>query len=133
MNRYRQTITTYLDLLSNFAVEPKEFESVLHPEILQTEYPNALTKKVTISNWDDLFRRMPAGKNLLKRQIFRMQNYLESGDTVVVEADWEATIRADLGPFKADQNLKAYFCMIFEFKENQIYRQKNYDCFEPFA
>ncbi|TGL76323.1 nuclear transport factor 2 family protein [Leptospira yasudae] len=133
MNRYKQTITTYLDLLSNFVVEPKDFESVLHPEILQTEYPNALTKKVTISNWDDLFRRMPAGKNLLKRQIFRMQTYLESGDTAVVEADWEATIRADLGPFKADQNLKAYFCMIFEFKENKIHRQKNYDCFEPFA
>ncbi|MCG6168230.1 nuclear transport factor 2 family protein [Leptospira sp. FAT2] len=133
MNKYNQIVETYLKLLSEFVVEKEEFKTILHPEIQQIEYPNALTKTVTVSNWEDIFRRMPAGKNLLKRQVFRMQSYLENGDTVVVEAEWEATVKTDLGPFKTDQNLKAYFCMIFEFKENKIYRQKNYDCFEPFV
>lgn len=133
MSKQKQIIETYLQLLSDFVIEREEFEKVFHPSIEQIEYPNALTKSVTISDFEILLQRMPAGKNLLKKQSMRIRNYIETGETAVVEADWEATVRTDLGPFKADQNLKAYFCMIFEFKEGKIFRQKNYDCFEPFA
>ena len=38
----------------------------------------------------------------------------------------------DAGPLKKGQRLAAHFCMIFEFKEGLIHRQRNYDCFEPF-
>ncbi|PJZ56622.1 nuclear transport factor 2 family protein [Leptospira barantonii] len=133
MSAYKQIIETYLNLLSDFVIEREKFETILHPEIEQTEYPNALTKAVTVSDFEKLMLRMPAGKNLLKKQSFRVTGYIEKENTAIVEADWEAIVKSDLGPFKADQFLKAYFCMIFEFKENKIFRQKNYDCFEPFA
>ncbi|PJZ30630.1 nuclear transport factor 2 family protein [Leptospira kmetyi] len=133
MSEQRQIIETYLKLLSDFVLERKEFETIFHAEIEQIEYPNALTKTITTSDFETLLQRMPAGKNLLKRQSMKIRNFMEIGNTAVVEADWEATVKTDLGPFQADQNLKAYFCMIFEFKYGKIFRQKNYDCFEPFA
>ncbi len=133
MTSYKKIIENYLKLLSDFNLERKEFEAILHPELEQIEYPNALTKSITVSRFEDLMRRMPAGKNLLKEQTFQIRQYLEKENTAVVEADWGATVRTDLGPFRENQNLKAYFCMIFEFKDNKIYRQKNYDCFEPFG
>ncbi|TGK25238.1 nuclear transport factor 2 family protein [Leptospira stimsonii] len=133
MTSYKKIIEIYLKLLSDFNLERKEYEAILHPEIEQIEYPNALTKSITVSRFEDLMRRMPAGKNLLKEQTFQIRQYLEKENTAVVEADWEATVRSDLGPFRENQNLKAYLCMIFEFKDEKIFRQKNYDCFEPFG
>ncbi|TGM04617.1 hypothetical protein EHQ76_07680 [Leptospira barantonii] len=133
MSAYKQIIETYLNLLSDFVIEREKFETILHSEIEQTEYPNALTKAIIVSDFEKLMLRMPAGKNLLKKQSFRVTGYIEKENTAIVEADWEAIVKSDLGPFKTDQVLKAYFCMIFEFKENKIFRQKNYDCFEPFV
>ncbi|RHX84907.1 nuclear transport factor 2 family protein [Leptospira stimsonii] len=133
MTSYKKIIEIYLKLLSDFNLERKEYEAILHPEIEQIEYPNALTKSITVSRFEDLMRRMPAGKNLLKEQTFQIRQYLEKENTAVVEADWEATVRSDIGPFRENQNLKAYLCMIFEFKDEKIFRQKNYDCFEPFG
>lgn len=133
MTSYKKIIEIYLKLLSDFNLERKEYEAILHPEIEQIEYPNALTKSITVSRFEDLMRRMPAGKNLLKEQTFQIRQYLDKENTAVVEADWKATVRSDLGPFRENQNLKAYLCMIFEFKDEKIFRQKNYDCFEPFG
>lgn len=70
MTSYKKIIETYLKLLSNFHLERKEFEAILPPEIEQIEYPNASTKSITVSRFEDLMRRMPAGKNLLKEQTF---------------------------------------------------------------
>ncbi|MCB0631806.1 MAG: hypothetical protein R2824_20670 [Saprospiraceae bacterium] len=38
-----------------------------------------------------------------------------------------------VGNLSAGEDMVAYFAQFFEFKDGKIYRQRNYDCFEPFA
>ena len=38
----------------------------------------------------------------------------------------------DAGHLEASTELKAHICAVFELKVGLIYRQRNYDCYEPF-
>ncbi|KAI7248773.1 hypothetical protein KC345_g11818, partial [Hortaea werneckii] len=109
-----------------------DYEQVLHPGIEQTEFPNWLTERLTVSDRETMFKRMPGGRKLLSSQKFDIQQTHESGNTLIAEVIWTAVVAVDAGVFKTGQGLKAYFCCIFEFKDNLIYRQRNYDCFERF-
>lgn len=133
MSLYQNIIQEYFRLISEFIIERKEFDKIFHPDILQTEFPNSLTKTLTVSNFETLMKRMPAGKALLREQKFEIEKTYEMNDIVVVETKWTGIIKSDLGQFKENQILKAHFCVLFEFKEDKIFRQRNYDCFEPFA
>jgi ketosteroid isomerase-like protein len=126
-------IRRYFALLERFASERAEFEPVLHPEMEQREFPNLLNPKGQRSDQADLLRRAALGKNVLERQNYEITHAVESGDHLVVEAIWHGKMAIDAGPLKAGQVLQAYFCVVFEFKDSKIYRQRNYDCFEPFA
>jgi hypothetical protein len=100
----------------NSSVPREDYKPLLHPEIEQTEFPNWITDRVVVSNWDMLLQRMPAGKKLLKQQKYDIQGVIESGDVVVTEVIWTAEVAADVGMFRMGQKLKAYFCCVFEFK-----------------
>lgn len=53
--------------------------------------------------------------------------------TAAVEALWSGTIAKDLNEkLLKDACLTARFAMFFEFRAGKIYRQNNYDCFDPF-
>ena len=127
-----EKVERYFELLEAFSLEASDFQTILHPEIEQTEYPNLLTPGVVVSNMELLMQRAPNGKKLLKEQKYDIQRVHETGDTLITEVIWTAEVGADVGSFKAGQQLKAYFCCVFEFKDGMIYRQRNYDCFERF-
>jgi hypothetical protein len=67
-----------------------------------------------------------------KKGRYDIQRAYEIGDTLITEVIWTAVVGVDVGAFKTDQQLKAYFCCVFDFKDGKIYRQRNYDCFERF-
>ena len=125
-------IKTYFKLLERFASDPAEFEPYVHSGMRQHEFPNLLNREGQISDLADMLRRAALGKKILARQTFEVINSVESGDQVVVEATWRGTMGQDAGPLKAGQELKAAFCIVCEFKDGKIFRQRNYDCFEPF-
>lgn len=128
-----EVVQTYFSLLEAFETDPAAYQMVLHPDIEQTEYPNLLTSKTKTRNFASLVEGMKAGKGLLLSQRYEIQNTIESSDYIVVETVWRGTIRADAGPFKANQELMATFCVVMQFLDGLIYRQRNYDCFEAFA
>lgn len=127
-----EIVKKYFALTERFVSEESEYADIFHPDIEQTEYPNGLTAQLTVSDRETLFRRMPNGAKLLASQNYDIQHAYEVEESVITEVVWTAVVRADLGPFKAGQNLKAYFCCVFDFKDGLIYRQRNYDCFERF-
>lgn len=127
-----EIIKQYLNRIEQSCTSEEDYRDLLHPEIEQTEFPNWLTDRVTVSNWDILFKRMASGKGFLKEQKYDIQHVFESGDTLVSEIIWTATVGTDIGQFQTGQQLKAYFCCVFEFKDGKIFRQRNYDCFERF-
>ncbi|MDF2723742.1 MAG: hypothetical protein K0Q59_3417 [Paenibacillus sp.] len=127
-----ETVKRFFERLEAFSVAESDFKSLLHPEVEQTEYPNWLTPGVVVSSYETMLQRMPNGKKLLREQKYDIQRIHETGDTLIAEVVWTAVVGVDMASFKNGQQLKAYFCCVFEFKDGKIYRQRNYDCFERF-
>ncbi|WP_151735276.1 nuclear transport factor 2 family protein [Paenibacillus tengchongensis] len=125
-------VKEFFALTEQFVTEESRYAGIFHPDIKQTEYPNWLTATLTVSDWKVLFQRMPNGAKLLSSQSYDIQHAFETENAVITEVIWTAVVGADLGTFRAGQELKAYFCCVFEFRDGLIFRQRNYDCFERF-
>jgi hypothetical protein len=127
-----EVIRYYFSLLESFNTDEIEFKKVLHQDFRQKELPNLLNKNGQESDRTDSIRRAALGKKILSQQKMVIENYFENGAQIVVETTWSGTLAIDVGNLKAKQSIKAYFCIVCEFKDGKIYRQRNYDCFEPF-
>jgi len=103
---------------------------LLQRDFEQTEFPNALNPLGQQSNRADCLRRLETARQILTRQRFEVTNHCESGDQVFVEAVWSGQMAVDAGPLKKGQELTAHFCIAFEFKDDLLFRQRNYNCFE---
>lgn len=103
-----------------------------HPDIEQIEYPNAITKTTAIRKLADLKAGADRGKQILSKEEYKVVNIVSAGETVVLECIWTGTLAIPVGKIEAGSQMKAYFAQVFEFKEGKIFKQRNYDCFEPF-
>lgn len=126
-------VRDYFRLLETFATEPAAFAPLLHPNLEQTEFPNLLNRQGQQCGLTDMIRRAASGKAMLASQTYEIKNAVEGGDQLVVEALWRGRMAVDAGPLKAQQELRAHFCIVLEFKDGRIVRQRNYDCFEDFS
>lgn len=127
-----RAVETYVRLVEAFALDETNAAEILHPDYVQWELPNLLNKAGQKSDLTETIRRMQVAKKMMASQSFAITSMLEHGETVVMEARWTGKIAADIGAFKQGQELKAFFCMVFEFKDQKIHRIRNYDCFEAF-
>lgn len=128
MSKQIELVKKYLD-----SVEKLELNTeILHEDYLQWELPNLLNRSGQKSDLKDSVKRLAAAKNILSSQEYQITSTLEQKNTVVMEAKWTGKMAIHAGALKAGQELKAYFCMIFEFKDEKIHRIRNYDCFENF-
>lgn len=132
MSDKRKLIQKYFQLLETFSSDQTGFKSVLHPELVQTEYPNLINKAGQERGLEGCLRGAEAGKKLLTEQHIEISNAFESGNQMSVEAVWTGRMATDAGHLRKGQELKAFLCMVFEFKDGKIFRQRNYDCYEPF-
>ena len=111
---------------------PEELEAFYHPDVQQIEYPNAILKRTAIRSLGELKDGAERGGKLLEKEEYEIKNLHSYADTVILEAVWKGTVAVQMGNVPAGGQLKAYFAQFFEFKHGKIYRQRNYDCFEPF-
>jgi ketosteroid isomerase-like protein len=74
---------------------------------------------------------MATARTILSSQSYEITSAIESGSTVAIETLWKGVMAIDAGPLKKGQEMKAFICMFFEFREGKIHRVRNYDCFEP--
>jgi ketosteroid isomerase-like protein len=134
-----QTITndileTALDFIK--AVENRTSADVLHnyyhPEVIQTEYPNGLLKTTANRDLQALREASERGQKVLRQERYEIMKSHVSGDTVILEVIWRGTLAVPIGTIPAGGEMKAYFAQFYEFKDGKIFRQRNYDCFEPF-
>jgi hypothetical protein len=109
-----------------------ELEKFYHPEIEQCEYPNAIVKNIVVRKLDDLKAGSERGLKIMSKEEYEIRNLFSSGDVVILEAVWKGTLAIPVGNIPAGGVMTAYFAQFFEFKDGKIYRQRNYDCFEPF-
>lgn len=124
-------VTKYLEALADMATGD-ELKKFFHPEVEQIEYPNRLVPYGTTRNLDLLLEGAARGKALMKEQTYKIKNMIARDDTVVAEIKWTGKLAKPVGDLKEDDKMKAHFAVVFELKDDLIYRQRNYDCFKPF-
>ena len=111
----------------------KEFVNFYHPGVEQIEFPNAITKNTKKRTLAELKEAYEKGGALLTKEQYEVKNLLSIGETTILECVWRGTLAVPLGNIPAGGQMVAYFAQIFEFKDGKIFRQRNYDCFEPFS
>ena len=110
----------------------EELEKFYHPAAEQTEYPNAIVKYSTIRNLRGLKDSADRGRKAISKEEYEIKNMHSYANTVVIEAVWKGTVAVPVGNIPVGGEMTAYFAQFFEFKAGKIFRQRNYDCFEPF-
>ena len=85
-----------------------------------------------IRKLDDLKAGSEKGLAIMSKEEFEIRNLFSVGNVVILEAVWRGTLAVPVGNIPAGGVMTAYFAQFFQFKDGKIYRQRNYDCFEPF-
>ncbi|MFT3705156.1 MAG: nuclear transport factor 2 family protein [Agriterribacter sp.] len=111
----------------------EELDQFYHLDIKQIEYPNAVTKNTATRDLAALKEGSDRGQKIMLKEEYEIKNLHTAGDTVILEAIWKGTVAIPIGNIPAGGQMTAYFAQFFEFKDGKIFRQRNYDCFEPFV
>lgn len=130
-NTNEKVVIEFLKMVEN-RKSSSELEKFYHPEIQQIEFPNAIVKTTAFRNLQDLKNGSEKGKAIMSKESYEIKKLYSIENIVILEAVWTGTVSIDIGNLKTGENMKAYFAQFFEFKDGKIYRQRNYDCFEPF-
>lgn len=132
MSEHLDVINVYFNLAQHLAVDPVAYAKVLHPEVVQIEFPNLFSKIIQHRSFDEIIDNLRAGRELLRDTNYELQRIVESqtDGSVLIEGRWEATAANDLGPMMRGQRMAAQICSIFEFEEGKIYRHRQYICYE---
>ncbi|GAA4016406.1 hypothetical protein GCM10022408_32330 [Hymenobacter fastidiosus] len=134
MNDHFTVVKDYLALSQELEVNPAAYVGVLHPDVEQIEYPNLLTRITQHRSFEAILDNVRAGRELLQDARFE-QTQLQPGaeGSVLVETYWHATVMDDFSPLVRGSRLAAHLCMVFDFKDDLIVRQRTYRCYEPLA
>ncbi len=131
MTNKTELVQRFFQLLQWFTTTENEYKTIFHAAIEQTEYPNLLIHKTRHRTFSNLIEGAEAGKKMLAYQRFEPRHFFETADAVIAEYTWTGELKVKAGRLKQGQVLKANVCTIFEFRDNKIFRQRNYDCYEP--
>ena len=102
------------------------------PDVVQEEFPNRLTPSGSRRGLAEMLEGAVLGQQATSAQRYEIVHAVASGDDVVLEVQWSATLRVPLGSIQAGGEMRARFAVFLEFRDGMIVRQRNYDCFEPF-
>lgn len=112
---------------------PEDIAEFYHHGIEQTEFPNAVTKHTTVRDLQALMKASVSGRKVIAKERYAVKNVYADENAVIAETEWTGTLAVPVGNLKPGDEMKAYFAQFFEFRDGKIYRQRNYDCFEPFG
>lgn len=109
-----------------------ELAAFYHPDAVQDEYPNRLFPAGARRDLGAILEGAERGQKLMARQIYDIHTLTEAGDRVVLEVAWTGHLAVPAGTTRAGDSITARFCVVIEFEDGLIIRQRNYDCFDPF-
>jgi ketosteroid isomerase-like protein len=124
-----ETVRRYFDALEDSDVDV--LRSVLHPDVVQIEYPNQLSRKGSRRDLKAMMEGFHAGKRVVTKQRYEIKNSIVDGEKVSLEVTWTATMAVPVLGKAAGEELRAFFAVFISLKDDRIIRQVNYDCFLP--
>jgi ketosteroid isomerase-like protein len=107
-------------------------ERFFAPDIVQEEFPNRLVPNGARRDLAALREGAARGRAVLHSQRYEVKAAYAHGDVVILEVLWVGTLRIPIGSLAVGQEMRAHFAVFLEFRDDLIYRQRNYDCFEPY-
>ena len=120
----------YLEALENGA-EGGELAEFFSRDVIQEEFPNRLSPIGAHRNLDAILAAAKKGKRTLRAQKYEILNSIVDGDRIALEVLWSGYLAIPVDTLPADSEMRAHFSMWLEFKDGKIFRQHNYDCFDP--
>jgi ketosteroid isomerase-like protein len=125
-----QLVREYIDALQSGSPSDA-LRRFFTPDVLQVDLPNRFNPNGNESNLEALLQRVEQARKLTRDQRYKMQSCVEQDHRIAVEALWSGTLNSPLGTIVAGTTLRGHFAMFFEMQDGKIFRQRNYDCFEP--
>jgi ketosteroid isomerase-like protein len=102
------------------------------PDVVQEEFPNRFVPAGARRDLAALREAAARGRAVLRGQRYEVRAAYADGDTVILEVVWAGTLAIPVGSLAAGDEMRAYFAVFIALRDGRIYRQRNYDCFEPF-
>lgn len=124
-----EIVRRYFDALEDGDVDV--LRSVLHPDVVQLEYPNQLSRQGSRRDLKGLMEGFHAGKRVVTKQRYEIKNSIIDGEKLALEVTWTATMTVPVLGKPAGEELRAYFAVFITLKDDRVIRQVNYDCFLP--
>ncbi len=123
-------VKKYFESIEN--EDPEASLRFFAPDVVQEEFPNRLVPNGAKRDLAALREGAHKGRKVVAAQRFEIVNALVNESQVAVEAIWTGTLAIPLGSIPAGGQMRARFGVFLEFRDRQILRQRNYDCFDPF-
>ncbi len=101
------------------------------PAVVQEEYPNRITPSTVVRDLAALRAGMERGQKIMAAERYEILNALAEGDQVSLEVQWTGTLAVAVGSLSAGGDTRARLAIFLEFRDGQIVRQRNYDCYDP--
>jgi ketosteroid isomerase-like protein len=100
------------------------------PDVVLEEFPNRLTPSGKKRDLAEALDGAERGKKIMSAQMYKIKNEIAEHGRVALEVEWVGTLAVPFGSIPAGGQMKAFFAVFLEFREEKIIRQRNYDCFE---
>ncbi len=110
--------------------DPEDLDAFLADDFVQVEFPNQLTPGGATRDLRETKEARARGQALLSAESLKIVSAIPTSNQVAMELDWTGTVRETAGPFAAGQVLHARFAVFLTFRDGQIVKQHNYDCFD---
>ena len=124
-------VERYLATLFDPASSTSQLDGLLHEDVPFVEHPNLVSPQGSRRDRSTLLATFEAGRRLMAEQRLENLEVLPAGEYVVARAAWSGTLAVDAGPMPAGATLRAQLAMFFTVRDGRIFRQENYDCYEP--
>jgi ketosteroid isomerase-like protein len=110
----------------------EELAQFFTPDCMQEEFPNRLVPNGARRTMADLKLAAGRGAKAVENQRYTVLNAIAHGNQVALEVQWAAEVLMPFASLKAGDTMRARFAVFLRFRDRQIERQHNYDCFDPF-
>lgn len=119
----------------------RDLEAFAPPEVLARhvtddarvfELPNRLIATGRTRDRAALLEASTQAPKVLTGQRYIERRVVEQGDLLVMDMDWEGTLRVPVGQTPAGGQLHARISAWVRFRDGRICEQTNFDCYQPF-
>jgi hypothetical protein len=93
--------------------------------------PNRVQPHGSVSDLARALQAAERGRQLFKRQTYRITSILADGDCVALEMDWIGVTAVPIQNLPPNSEMRDHAAVFLQFRGGRIARQHHYDCFEP--